>query len=94
MTSTKYHLYSFFVDGESNYTFFYHYDSILADETTLAKRACEAELRKQGEDARQYHAGNDNYVVAKNKGKIEEKKQSLNFVEFVAIIKMARLIIA
>ena len=33
---------SLFVDDESDYTFVYHQESTSDDETTLAKRACEA----------------------------------------------------
>ena len=48
LTSRKFHYISFFVDDSSDYTFVHHQESTSADDTILAKRAYEAELRKYG----------------------------------------------
>ena len=79
LTSRRFHCTSFFVDDSSDYTFIHHQESTLADDTILAKRAYEAELRKHGKDARHYHADNRTYAVAKHREEIEDKKQSLTF---------------
>ena len=79
LTSKKFHYTSFFVDDASDYTFVHHQESTSADDTILAKRAYEAELRKYGKEVRHYHADNGTYAVAQYKAEIEDKKQSLTF---------------
>ena len=79
LTSRRFHYTSFFVDDNSDYAFVHHQESTSADDTILAKRAYEAELRKHGKEVRHYYADNGTYAVAKYKEEIEDKKQSLTF---------------
>ena len=89
LTSNKFNYASFFVDDKSDFTFVHHQTSTSADETIIAKRAYESELRKYGKEVRHYHADNGTYTVAKHKEEIEDKKKSLHFVEWAVVIRMA-----
>jgi len=51
LASNKFHYTSFFVNNKSNFTFIYHQESTLADNTIFAKRAYEVELRKYSKEA-------------------------------------------
>ena len=75
LMSRKFHHTSFFVDDSSDYAFVHHQESTSPDDTILAKRAYEAELRKCGKDVRHYYADNRTYAVTKYKEEIEDKKQ-------------------
>ena len=58
ITSKKFHHASFFVDDKSDFTNVHYQGSTSVEDTILAKRACEAELRKYGKEVRHHHADN------------------------------------
>ena len=75
----KFYYASFFIDDKSDFTFAYHQESTSADDTILAKRAYEAELRKYSKKVQHYYANNETHTVAKYEAKIKDKKQLLIF---------------
>ena len=71
LTSNKFNYASFFVDDKSDFTFVHHQTSTSADETIIAKRAYESELRKYGKEVRHYHDNNGMHAVENHKKEIE-----------------------
>ena len=68
--SKKFHFTSFFEDGRSDFAYIHHQESTSADNTVIAKRAYEAQLRKYGKEARHCHANNGAQEVANHKEEI------------------------
>ena len=46
ITSKRFHQYSFFVDDKSDYAFVHHQQSTSAEDTIIANKSHEAELKK------------------------------------------------
>ena len=79
LTSRKVYHTSFFVCDCSYCIFAHHQETTSAEETTIAKQACESDLRKYVKKVTRYDAGNGTSPVVKYKEEIEDKKKTLTF---------------